>query len=132
MIFGPDNSLIYYISLGSNLPDGEVRISAALEWLSSYASSFTASSIYLTPSVSKSDKSMYFNAVARCVFPLPTKALVDLLKDYELRHGRDAEARRKGLVPVDLDIVVVNDTPVRSRDFNNDYFQIGYRQLLAR
>lgn len=132
MIFGPDNSLVYYISIGSNLPDGESRITNALAWLRNYASSFAASSIYLTPSVSKSDDSMYFNAVARCVFPLSTKALVDLLKDYELRHGRDAEARRRGIVPVDIDIVVANDTPVRSRDFNSEYFQIGYRELLGR
>ena len=34
-----------------------------------------------------------------------------------------------GLVPIDLDIVMWNGEVVRQRDFNQDYFQIGWKQL---
>ena len=52
-----------------------------------------------------------------------------LLKLYETTHGRTPACKLAGLVPIDLDIVMWNGEVVRQRDFNQDYFQIGWKQL---
>lgn len=72
---------------------------------------------------------MYFNAVSVFSADTPADELKLILKAYELTHGRTSEARSKGLVPIDLDLVIVNNEIVRRSDYDEEYFQIGYRQI---
>ena len=55
--------------------------------------------------------------------------LETLFKEYELKNGRNLEAREIGDVPVDVDVVVYGEGVLRERDYGSDFFMIGYRSL---
>lgn len=116
------------LSIGSNYSDREKNVAEALAWLGSILEGMKRSSIYETPDVA-GHSANYFNAVAMGETSLSIEALDLSLKDYELRQGRDAEARRKGHVPVDIDIVIWNGEIKRPRDFRHDFFRIGFREI---
>ncbi|MDE6338577.1 MAG: hypothetical protein K2K97_02170, partial [Muribaculaceae bacterium] len=52
-----------------------------------------------------------------------------ITKNYEKENGRNAEARKRGDVPIDIDIVVWNGEVVREHDFVCNFFRIGLRTL---
>lgn len=69
------------------------------------------------------------NAVFSGYSYIPFEKLNENLKSYELQHGRDSEARRKGRVPIDLDIVKWNHEILRPRDYAADYFRKGLTEI---
>ena len=38
-------------------------------------------------------------------------------------------SKKKGDIPMDLDIIIWNDEIIREADYNQHYFQIGWQQL---
>lgn len=117
------------IGIGSNAPDREHQVKQAITRLRDLLNNVTASEIYETLSVSPKDQSPFLNAVAGATTSLSRQALIEKLKQFEAEAGRlDAEP---GIVPLDLDLVIFNGQIVRDRDFEQPYFNIGYRQLLA-
>ena len=54
---------------------------------------------------------------------------VKTLKELERNQGRTPELKIQGIVPIDIDVVIWNDEIVRMRDYEQDYFSQGYRQL---
>lgn len=69
------------------------------------------------------------NAVLSGYSDIPFEKLNKDLKAYELKHGRDSEARRKGEVPIDLDIVKWDGEILRPRDYAADYFRKGLTEI---
>lgn len=74
-------------------------------------------------------KPKYMNAVISGYIDIPFETLNANLKEYELKHGRDSEARKKGEVPIDLDIVRWNGEIIRPRDYASDYFRKGLTEI---
>ena len=95
------------IGLGSNAPDREAQINRAIDFLRGYLSKCSVSSIYESAAINGTDSS-YLNAVV---------------------HGRSS--KEKGVVPIDLDLVIYDMRILRPKDFERHYFNIGYRELLA-
>ena len=119
---------VVVLSLGSNCGNRNAQVSKAMTWLSSLLADVSSSPVYETPEAyGRGD--LYMNAVVKGETPIPIEALNRLFKDYEYAHGRDCASRRKGEVPIDIDIVIAGDDILRPRDFNQQFFQIGYRQL---
>ena len=118
------------ISLGSNSSDSNSRMKQAMAWLEENLQSFKCSAIYLTPPLSGIG-SDYLNAVAVGETKCEQIEFNLMLKDYEKSLGRTPEAKKAGVVPIDLDIVIFNDQVVRAKDFSYDFFQIGYRQIVS-
>ena len=48
---------------------------------------------------------------------------------YELNAGRDESARRRGDVPIDIDLMIWNGIVLRPRDMEREYFLRGFREL---
>lgn len=117
------------ISLGSNTPDSNGRMMQAMMWLEENLISFKCSAIYSTPPLSGVG-SDYLNAVAVGEIKCEQNEFNLMLKDYEKFSGRTPEAKKTGVVPIDLDIVIFNDQIVRPKDYSYDFFQIGYRQIV--
>lgn len=116
------------LSVGSNCGDRELQVSSGIEWLTSILSESRASSVYTTGDCHGGIRD-YMNAV---VIGRTTTEIEDLdrqCKEYELTHGRTAEARRKGDVPVDIDIVVYDEEIIRPKDYKHDFFRIGLEEL---
>lgn len=120
-----------YISIGSNIADGQREIQLARDSLAESLETVEMSDVYTTPAIS-GDGSIYFNAVACVVTDLDADELNVRLKHWELCRGRDDAARIARRVPIDLDIVIFDGVVLRQRDFSQTYFQIGYQSLQSK
>ena len=129
MISGSLQSSIVTVSFGSNHGDRERNVAAAISWFETVATGCRVSSIYETPEVN-GHGTPYMNAVASGCTNLDYCALNRLAKDFEVECGRDADCRKRGVVPIDIDIVIWKSETLRPLDFSRDFFQIGYREIL--
>lgn len=118
------------IGLGSNAPDREAQINRAIDFLHGYLSKCSVSSIYESAAINGTDSS-YLNAVVHGRSSVNSSTLVRHLKDFEKAMGRNQESKEKGVVPIDLDLVIYDMRILRPKDFERHYFNIGYRELLA-
>lgn len=117
------------ISIGSNYGDRKASILYAIEWLrKEVLSQMKVSDIYETPCALNGDKT-YLNAVVSGYYQGTGIDLEDLLKDKEHKMGRTFALREKRLVPIDIDLVVMNGSVVKDWDFRQNFFQIGYNQI---
>ena len=116
------------LSFGSNFNDRKKNVEEALREIGKSLSDFTVSGIYETPEVHGLGSS-YFNAVATGYSSTMYEQFNSMLKEYELSCGRDSEARKRGEVVIDVDIVIWGDRVIRPKDFSREFFQIGYRQI---
>ncbi len=117
------------ICLGSNCGDRSRNVAEALAWLRDRLSDSVDSGIYETPAFGHAG-SPYMNAVMAGRFAEDDVKLFEKeCKEYEVAHGRDAEARRHNNVPIDIDIVKAGQHILRPADFACEFFQIGYRRL---
>lgn len=126
---GLENEVV--IGLGANCGRRREAVGAALEWLSDILVDFVCSDIYETPAYGHPGAPEYMNAVAKGIFRGETIALERMCKQYEADHGRDEEARRKSLVPIDIDIVFSCGNLLRPEDFRRSFFRIGYDDVMA-
>lgn len=118
------------ISIGSNHGDRVVQVADGIEWIKCILKEVSSSEIYSTIDC-HGGKRDYMNAVVKGVTAENISSLDALCKQYEFRHGRTEEARGKGYVPVDIDVVIFNHDIIRPKDFNQDFFQIGYKQIYS-
>ncbi len=119
--------------LGSNYGDRSENVSKAIEWLSGLLIGTCVSDIYETPAYGHAG-APYMNAVVSGTFTGPgdMETLQQACKDYEVRHGRDVEARKLNHVPIDIDIVIDGDKILRAADFSRSFFQKGYQQIIQK
>lgn len=117
------------ISIGSNYGDKESQVKKAIEWLKGFLQEFKVSDIYTTPCAMHQGQD-YLNAVVTGKSGLDIELLNTELKDYERAAGRDDECRRKGRVPIDIDIVMSDGKILKEWDFRQQFFKKGYQQLL--
>lgn len=124
--------MIYVISLGSNTPDRKERMSATIELLRHDTSIIirSTSDFYETPALGGGTRP-YLNAVAEIDSEMPTEDLQARFKQMERESGRNEEARKRGDVPIDIDIVECDGEVVRPKDYNAEYYRIGKSRLTS-
>lgn len=119
----------YVISLGSNREDGSRMLDWALRCLSESCRLLRLSPFYITPAMGGGLRP-YFNAVAVVESDCDYDALNAKCKEIELHQGRDDDARSRGDVPVDMDIVIAGDCIMRPADYRQEFFRIGMDLLV--
>ena len=122
----------FIISLGSNLcpSEAESNLSKAEIFLSGlFAADIIFSSHYSTPGVGSGEGKTYLNAVALGHTSLSAEAIRTSLKDFELRTGRTPEVRALGIVPIDLDLLMLGDTVFKPKDLSQSYVLRGLNEL---
>lgn len=117
------------IGVGSNCGDRAAAMAMALDWLRGQLCRVEVSAVYETDAVG-SDPRPYLNAVVIGQTALSDRDFDARLKGYELLSGRDASARARGDVPVDIDLVASAGTVLRPRDFASAFFRTGYAELM--
>lgn len=120
----------FVIGMASNTPDRAYRMEQASLSLMSAFEKVSISAIYETESIN-GDKTVYFNAVAAAMTDMTPEQVRAKLKQIERNAGRTALSKNEGIVPLDLDLVIWDGRIERQRDFEQPYFNIGYRELLA-
>ena len=122
----------FIISLGSNLcpSEAESNLSKAEIFLSGlFAADIVFSSHYSTPGVGSGEGKTYLNAVALGHTSLSAEAIRTSLKDFELRTGRTPEVRALGIVPIDLDLLMLGDNVFKPKDLSQSYVLRGLNEL---
>lgn len=122
----------FIISLGSNLcpSEAESNLSKAEIFLSGlFAADIIFSSHYSTPGVGSGEGKTYLNAVALGHTSLSAEAIRTSLKDFELRTGRTPEVRALGIVPIDLDLLMLGDNVFKPKDLSQSYVLCGLDEL---
>ena len=122
----------FIISLGSNLcpSEAESNLSKAEIFLSGlFAADIIFSSHYSTPGVGSGEGKTYLNAVALGHTSLSAEAIRTSLKDFELRTGRSSEVRALGIVPIDLDLLMLGDNVFMPKDLSQSYVLRGLNEL---
>lgn len=116
------------LSIGSNLQNAYEYVAEAILFLKSSFNVKKCSDIYFTPEINGKQQ-LYANAVLLLDTSLSCEELDLLLKNYEVEKGRTNECRVQNIVPIDLDIVIYNETILRPRDYSAQFFQIGFKEL---
>ncbi|MDE6842635.1 MAG: 2-amino-4-hydroxy-6-hydroxymethyldihydropteridine diphosphokinase [Muribaculaceae bacterium] len=122
------------LSLGSNCGDRRTMLSHAIEWLEGRLGAMETSDFYETSALADKEgrctHPTYMNAVVRGIYYGDgAAALQTEAKQYEEAVGRDAEARLRGCVPIDIDVVISDGIVLRERDAASRFFTIGLEQL---
>ena len=114
--------------IGSNCGHRKANVEAAIRWLSGLLSEFRHSTVYATPDCHGGQRE-YMNAVAAGNTTLDAPELEKISKDFEKANGRDQEARKKGDVPLDIDLVVFEGEILREKDYRCEFFLKGFREI---
>lgn len=118
-----------YICIGSNEDTGKDKVLNAIGRLTGSIDIDSISDIYKTPEI-HGNGATYHNAVIRTKTDIDRVRLDKLFKDMEREFGRDELARREARVPIDIDIVIYKGVVLRPKDYNQSFFQIGYKSIL--
>lgn len=73
----------------------------------------------------------YLNMILICDSSRPLAETETFCKALEREAGRDDAARKAGIVPLDIDIVVADGKVLRKRDFDSTFFRKGLVEELG-
>lgn len=116
------------ISIGSNSKDKEQQMSDCISWLKENLQATIVSEIYSSPALNGKDPE-YLNAVATALSEEHHENLVKKFKAYETSCGRTLNSKKRGEIPIDIDIVIWNDDILRQKDYCQEYFKIGWKLI---
>lgn len=119
----------FVLSLGSNTSERRENVVAAIRYLKEVFTVSSVSSVYETLPWG-GGVSMYANCVLSGATQMELDAVLALAKEWERKNGRDEIAKKCGIVPVDVDVVIWNDEVLRPKELEREYFMIGYRQII--
>lgn len=117
------------LGLGSN-HDAERNIMMAEERLRSLFPAIIFSRTIRTAAVNTPHGTPdYLNAIAVAHTSLPYPALRSIMKGIERIQGRTPELKRKGLVPLDIDIMQYGDRQMKPDDWYRDFNILLLKEL---
>lgn len=118
------------LGLGSNTPEAEANIRKAIIFLSDKFPDLIHSSVYKTePEGDAVPGTQYYNAVAKAFTDLTTDEVTSILKAYETENGRCVALKKKGIIPIDIDLVIYGDSVLRAHEVHCKYFRIGADEI---
>lgn len=124
--------LPFIISLGSNLcpVEAEAKLNKAEIFLSElFGSDIRFSKHYQTAGVGSGVGKVYTNSVVIGDAELSYSEITQLLKAFEISEGRNNETRIKGIVPIDVDLLVLGDITYKPKDLQQSYVTQGLEEL---
>ena len=116
------------ISLASNY-EQEKNLSEARKALAQILFSPVYTPAIWTEPYGKKDSNLYLNQLVSAQTDLDSNELNNRLKETEKARGRDDEARRQGIVPIDLDLLQHDECRFHQRDWQRSYVQQLLLQL---
>ena len=112
------------VCIGSNADDADAQIRGAIGFMRE----LSKDGAILSSPIYHCENSPYGNAVVRLSPRLSIPELIEKAKAYERRCGRTPEAKERGEVIIDIDIVMA-DGEVLREDYFAPYFAQGLRLL---
>jgi 2-amino-4-hydroxy-6-hydroxymethyldihydropteridine diphosphokinase len=118
-----------YLGLGSNVGDRRANLQAAVEDLWAHdVIVLASSSVYETEPVGDvPDQREFYNACVQIETPLEPEALLDVCKAVERALGREPGGVRHGPRPIDVDVLLIEDT-----SFESERLSLPHREVTTR
>lgn len=118
------------LSIGTNSPDREWQMSHAIKRMKQLFKKTVISEIYEVPAHNGVD-APYLNAVMIASTTMELDETTAVLKQWETVCGRTPASKQRGVIPIDLDIVIWNNEVIRPVDYSRAYVSRGIGQLLS-
>lgn len=112
------------LCLGSN-KDRELRMEAARKALRKHFAYILFGTEMETEAIGSGFLSPFSNQVARLTTPLSAEEVRTILKSIEKENGRLPEDKAKGIVKLDIDLLMYDDTVLKPKDMEKRYVQEG-------
>jgi 2-amino-4-hydroxy-6-hydroxymethyldihydropteridine diphosphokinase len=124
--------VVGHLGLGSNVGEREANLRRALEALREHGVEVQAvSSVYETEPVGEiADQPDFLNAVARVRTTLDPGELLDLCKAIEAELGRMFGGPRHGPRPIDIDLLLLGDTELRTERLTLPHPEVTSRRFV--
>lgn len=117
----------YLVSLGSNKNKNENMLECR-RMLETYFHHITYSEMLETEPVGKDFTLMFYNQLAIIPSDYDLSEIKIKLKDIEKKLGRKSTDKSQGIVLMDLDVLALNESIIKPRDFERPYI---YQLLLS-
>lgn len=119
----------FVICLGSNVDDRDAILARAIIAIGDISTDTSSTRPYACPSYNGLG-STYHNVVMTGKTSRHIDELTALTKQIEVEFGRLPDSKATGIMPLDIDLIIWNDTIVSPEDYNREHFKIGYKCLL--
>jgi len=120
-----------FLSLGTNLGDRTGHLCKAWNQLPQEGVHITArSSVYETEPVGFAEQPEFLNQVVRVETSRSAQDLLSICKRIEKMHGRDPGERRFGPRPLDLDILLYDNSIIRSESLVIPHPRMSQRRFM--
>ena len=116
------------LCLGSNL-DGAIRLSAARSALRSHFPDIRFSKELVTEAIGSHFLSPFHNQVASFSSPLETENIRLLLKSMEQAQGRLPEDKARGIVKLDIDLLIYDNQVLKPKDLEREFVKQGMKEI---
>lgn len=116
------------LTLGSNVARAACIIEAARAAIDRVAEVRAYSGAYLSPDDTGAGAD-YLNAVLELTTTLSLSEMADFAAGLEQRSGRTADSKSRGVMPLDVDIVVWDTEVIKPYDTTRPYFRTGYQKI---
>ncbi|WP_456087398.1 2-amino-4-hydroxy-6-hydroxymethyldihydropteridine diphosphokinase [Parabacteroides sp.] len=116
------------LCLGSNT-DCEANLKSADELLLAYFGSVRFSEAAYTKPVGLPGSGLFLNQVAIAGTDVPLEGVRQALKGMEKKLGRMPDSKRKGEIPIDIDLLLWNGTILKPADWEKEYVQLLFRSV---
>ena len=114
--------------MGSNT-DCEANLKSADELLLAYFGSVRFSEAAYTKPVGLPGSGLFLNQVAVAGTDVPLEGVRQALKGMEKQLGRMPDSKRKGEIPIDIDLLLWNGTILKPADWEKEYVQLLFRSV---
>lgn len=116
------------IAIGSNT-EARTNIAKALSLLSEIIKDLRTTRLYDNMSV-EGPSCMFTNALVSGTTSSDANQISKHLKDIELICGRQKEDKAKGIIRIDLDLLLFDSTRFHENDWEKDYIKLLYSELI--
>ncbi len=117
------------ISLGANTPDKQSILQRTIEAIGKTSHIVAQTPIFVTPAEGNTSAAPYANALIVANVNEDYATLRQTYKQWEIDAGRTIEMKQRGIVPLDIDIIIWEDTIIKERDMQMNYMKQGLQLL---
>jgi 2-amino-4-hydroxy-6-hydroxymethyldihydropteridine diphosphokinase len=116
------------LGLGSNT-EAETKMAFAREALVTLFPDIHFSSVIETQAIGTTIHSPFLNQVACLRTSLSASAIKKQLKDIEKQAGRQSDDKSRGIVKLDIDLIIHGQNVLKRDDLSRDFIKQGIEEL---
>lgn len=117
------------ISIGANTPDKQSILQRTIQAIGEISHIIAQTPIFISAAEGSTIAAPYANALIVAITNDEYDTLRHTFKQWEINAGRTIELKRQGIIPLDIDIIMWNDTIIKERDMQMNYMKHGLQLL---